>query len=125
MRNAEGEVCMAGSHQGVGNLGPTIVEAKACLWGLQLAKEYGWKRIEMEGDCIPLIQKLQMWTTEDNFLGFIVSDILELSRSFDFIAFSFVKGGRGNRVAHDLAHWQPFNESKRVWTLNVPEHIIS
>ena len=43
---------------------------------------------------------------EDNFVGFIIADILDLVAQLEFVTFSFVKR-EGDMVAHKLAHWLP------------------
>ena len=78
----------------------------------------------MEGDRLPLIQKLQNKTVDDNFVGLIISDILSLVEQFEFTAFSFVKR-EGNVVAHDLAHWLPVRWGSRIWTDNVLDAIVT
>ena len=57
-------------------------------------------------------------------MGFIVKDILSLVCSFDFCSWSFVKRG-GNRVAHDLAHLQPYGFCLRTWETEVPDFIVN
>ena len=94
-------------------------EALACLFALQSVQRYGISSICVEGDCQPLIQKLQNKTVEDNFAGFIIADILTLVTQFEFVAFSFVKR-EGNTVAHKLAHWPPVVWGSRLWANNVP-----
>jgi len=82
---------------------PVIGEAQACLFTLRTAHQYGFSHLCVEGDCLPLIQKLQNKTVDDNCVGLIVSDILSIIDQFEFIVFSFVKR-EGNAVAHVLAH---------------------
>lgn len=69
----------------------------ACFKGLQVAYGHGYHSLVVEEHCLPLIQKLQHSITDDNVLGCIVSDIIELAKAFSFISFSFVK--RDSRVA--------------------------
>ena len=78
----------------------------------------------MEGNCLPLIQKLQSKTVEDNFVGFVISDILNLVDQFEFVAFAFVKR-EGNGVAHELAHWLPVVWESRIWADNIPDAIVA
>jgi len=87
-----------------------------------VAKEYGYHSLVVEGDCLALIQKLQHQVIDDNVLGFIVSDILHIAKTFSFI--SFIKR-EGNKLAHDLAHWLPLSSEDRLWVNDVPNHILS
>jgi len=56
-------------------------------------KEYGYHSLVVEGDCLALILKLHHQVIDDNVLGFIVCDILEIAKTFRLISFSFVKRG--------------------------------
>ncbi|KAJ8439236.1 hypothetical protein Cgig2_030171 [Carnegiea gigantea] len=107
IRNSLRDVMMAGTIQGHGFIEPVVEEALACLLGMQCVLGAGFDNIVVEGDCQSLIQTLDRRRVQDTFAGFIVKDILSLASSFGFCSWSFVKGG-GNRVAHELAHLQPF-----------------
>ncbi|KAJ8424700.1 hypothetical protein Cgig2_018507 [Carnegiea gigantea] len=54
--NGEGDIVLAGCKQSSRFLGSEIEEAKACLFGLQCAKEADFDNLIIEGDCLPLIQ---------------------------------------------------------------------
>lgn len=124
IRSFDGDVVMEGTQQGANFAGPTIEEARACLSGLQSAHDQGSLSLVVEGDCLPLIQKLQNKLIEDNVLGLFIVDILNLVAKFDFVSFLFVRRG-GNRIAHELAHRQPLSDERRVWVGNVPDDIVS
>jgi len=76
VRNPDGEILVTGVPQGEQFSSSLVEEAKACLKGLQVAKEYGYYSLVVEGDCLALIQRLQHQVIDDSILGFIVSDIL-------------------------------------------------
>ena len=57
--------------------------------------------LEVEGDCLPLIQQLQKEVADNNFLGFTIHDILDVLKSLFSFPFCSLKGD--NKVAHDLA----------------------
>ena len=113
VRGDDGTIILVGVQQRPGTIASEIGEAQACLFALQSAQQYGFLKLCVEGDCLPLIQKLQNKTVEDNFVGLIISDILNLVKQFEFTAFSFVKR-EGNKVAHDLAHWLPLSYEDRL-----------
>jgi len=106
VRGFDGEIVLAGAQQKRGINTPMGGEAQACLFALQSVQRYGLSNVCVEGDCQPLIQKLQNKTVEDNFVGFIIADILDLVAQLEFVTFSFVKR-EGDMVAHKLAHWLP------------------
>ncbi|KAJ8422910.1 hypothetical protein Cgig2_005749 [Carnegiea gigantea] len=58
IRSFDGDVVMANTQQGTNFAGPTIEETRAYLSGLQSAHDQGFLSLVVEGDCVPLIQKL-------------------------------------------------------------------
>ncbi|KAJ8444184.1 hypothetical protein Cgig2_031004 [Carnegiea gigantea] len=70
----------------------------------------GLEKIIAEGDCSNIIEHLKKRTHPNTIVGFILNDILCLANKFEFCSFSLVKR-TGNRVAHALAHLQPFSPS--------------
>ena len=78
----------------------------------------------MEGDSLGLILKLQKKGRPNMELGLIIHDILMLVNHFRFCSFSHVKRA-GNRVAHTLAHVQPYELSDRVWMDECPDCILN
>ena len=93
IRNHTGDVALVPSEQGPSFKVPDIEEASTCLLGVKCALEAGIKNLIIEGDCLSLINSLKMKRTLDNFLHFIVADILSLTACFDFYSLSFVKRG--------------------------------
>ncbi|KAJ8443070.1 hypothetical protein Cgig2_004275 [Carnegiea gigantea] len=81
----------------------SVEEARACLYGLQCAHNHRVYNIIIEGDCLHLMELLKAKSTPDNFLGFLIKDIISFLARFNLYAWSFVKR-RGNKVAYDLAH---------------------
>ena len=71
-----------------------------------------------------LVQKLKAKEVHENFVRWVIQDILRLVESFNYYAWSFVKRG-GNKVVHELAHLQPISFGERVWSFDVPENIVS
>ena len=67
---------------------------------------------------------LKFKTIHDNFIGLIVKNVLALVDSFNFCSWSYIKWG-GNRVANDLAHWQSFSLSSRIWEVDALDSIVS
>ncbi|KAJ8452108.1 hypothetical protein Cgig2_016689 [Carnegiea gigantea] len=122
--SSDGDICMAAMQQSSNFSGPILGEAKACLCGLRAAREQGYLCFAVKGDCLPLIHKLKNILIDDNVLGCIIRDIFALVECFKFVSFSLVKRG-DDRVAHDLAHWQPITHERRVWVDDVPERNVS
>ena len=58
LRNYLGDVEIMGVKQGDGFSDPETEEAQACLFALRIAVAYGYRRLEVEGDCLGLFGKL-------------------------------------------------------------------
>ncbi|KAJ8449837.1 hypothetical protein Cgig2_001493 [Carnegiea gigantea] len=84
IRDDNGDILLAGSKQGAGFGGALVEEARASLFGLRCTRDTGVRNILMEGDCLMLIQMLQI-------NRFKIPDILAFALSFDFFSRSFVK----------------------------------
>ncbi|KAJ8434436.1 hypothetical protein Cgig2_025406 [Carnegiea gigantea] len=98
LRSCDGDIILASVDQGSGFAGPKVEEARACLFGLRCARDARIDTLVVEGDCLPLIQKLKQKKIQDNNVGFFVRDILSVRNSFTFISWSFVKWGRGGET---------------------------
>ncbi|KAJ8425867.1 hypothetical protein Cgig2_028212 [Carnegiea gigantea] len=118
IRSSDGDIVLAGVEQGGSFGGPEVEEANTYLFGIKCARETGLDNPVIEADCLALIQKLKQSTIQDNVVGSFIKYILNICGSFNFVSWSYVNGG--NRVAHDLAHWQPFNHGKKLWDMDVP-----
>lgn len=88
-------------------------EVKAVLGGLMLAKELGFERVEIESDCLAVIQALQPNVQGSSDFHLVIEDIFHVVSSFMLVYWSFVKWSE-NRVVHELAHFQPWESGKKV-----------
>ncbi|KAJ8425990.1 hypothetical protein Cgig2_007804 [Carnegiea gigantea] len=123
-RDCSGSIVMAAVQQGVGFQGPEYVEAMAYKWAMKQAPERGVLSIMVEGDSLSLMSKLKKKEHPNTVLGFLVQDILCLASSFSFCSFHHIRRV-GNRVAHTLAHFQPYDLSLRVWQEEGPDCILN
>ena len=122
LRNQVGEILLMGVMQGDGFSEPEVEEARACLFALRSVADYGYGRLEVEGDCLNLIGRLLAKSPPNNLLGYFISDILSFLGTFDFISWHYIKRG-GNKVAHALAHLQPYYYGVRIWSEGGPSSI--
>ena len=90
---------------------------------LQCAKEARIDNLVVEGDCLTLNNSLKSSNAQDTFTSFLITEILSLAASFSFCSWSFVRRN-GIKVAHDLAHLQPYSFSRRVWDVDPPDSIL-
>ncbi|KAJ8452772.1 hypothetical protein Cgig2_005108 [Carnegiea gigantea] len=124
VRDGGGSVVLAGVRQGMGRFGPEYVEAMARRWAMQLALAKGLETVIMEGESLGLLSKLQKKDCPNTELGLIITDILVLVEQFSFCSFSHVKRTE-NRMAHTLAHVQPYDFSDRIWMDECPDCILN
>ena len=122
VRNHLGDIMLMGVKQGDGFSDLETEEARACLFALRCTMAHGFRRLEVEGDCLSLVGRLKSKAPPNNPLGYFISDILTLVGNLDFIVWKFIKRG-GNNVAHAIAHLQPFDYSERVWMEGGPPSI--
>ncbi|XP_021766279.1 uncharacterized protein LOC110730762 [Chenopodium quinoa] len=99
-----------------------IAEAKAVFWGMKVALETGLSDIVIESDCLQVVDALRNKIQGTSHFHLILDDIVALAFNFSSVVWSFVKHG-GNKVAHELAHYQPWDVGKRVWRNVIPPRI--
>ncbi|KAJ8432657.1 hypothetical protein Cgig2_011823 [Carnegiea gigantea] len=87
----DGDVLLAGNKQGRGFIDAKTKEARACLFGFQQAKETGHTELIINCNCMNLVQKLKATIVHENFVGWVIQDILRLVELFNYYAWSFVK----------------------------------
>ncbi|KAJ8422423.1 hypothetical protein Cgig2_003003 [Carnegiea gigantea] len=124
LRNHDGDVVLAGAKHGTHSAGPTIEEARSCLCAIKTAFAFGARNLIVKGDCLPLIAILKSHQVHDDAVGLFARDMLSFPALLDFVSWSFVKRG-GNRVAHNIAHRQPFYLEGKLWESVVPKDIAS
>ena len=110
-RDVDGAVSAAGSFQCQDIWEPRVAEAKTIYYGIKLAKELGYRLVEVESDSLLAIQALKNGRTGCSEFDLIIDDILAFVGCFD---------NSGNRVAHMLAHFQPWEVGKRIWVDDIP-----
>ncbi|XP_021715945.1 uncharacterized protein LOC110683843 [Chenopodium quinoa] len=87
VRDSRGSVIVAGVSQHKERWDVKMAEVKAVLWGLGVVSEKGVRRVEVESDCLQVVQALKQKET----------------------------GRGGNRVAHELARYQPWEYGQRIY----------
>ncbi|KAJ8433404.1 hypothetical protein Cgig2_029591 [Carnegiea gigantea] len=93
--------------KGTGFCGLEAEEANACLFAVKKALELDYEKVTVEGDCLSIIAKLRGKRFPNTSVGLILTEIII-----------------GNRVAHTLAHLQPYNSGCRVWLGDDPDDIL-
>ncbi|KAL8470305.1 hypothetical protein ACS0TY_032959 [Phlomoides rotata] len=103
IRNERGKVHLAGSKRCTAAGHSTMIEALALRFGLQQARERGFRPRVLESDCFNLIMALNGREEEDPQTILITDDILSMTDILECPEFVF-SGRETNRTAHRLAH---------------------
>ncbi|XP_074266093.1 uncharacterized protein LOC141588556 [Silene latifolia] len=122
-RDEEEGVLWAATRQEMVDREPQLLEAEAVLMGLSEARRRGMLRVEVESDCLGVVQDLKNRVRGRSDLFLIYDEILVLCSSFIQVEFSFVKRNC-NRVAHALAHVVSWSVGTRVWVVDFPQNIV-
>ncbi|XP_074276481.1 uncharacterized protein LOC141600194 [Silene latifolia] len=94
-------------------------EAMAILDGLEEAVNRGITKIEVESDCLPVVNAIRERRTGRSAFALVIDDIIELSLRFDSFYCSHVSRSN-NCVAHELAHLVPRTIGKVIWDAGLP-----
>uniref|UniRef100_A0A803L195 RNase H type-1 domain-containing protein n=1 Tax=Chenopodium quinoa TaxID=63459 RepID=A0A803L195_CHEQI len=124
VHDSGGEVQLAAAWRFKDRGEPMIAEAKAVLMGLQMAVDGGFTRLVVETDCQGLMTVIKSQEKGCSSLHLILDDIYHVCSLLDFVSWSFVRRDY-NKVAHGLAHCLPWGTTKKVWTSDFPDCIVS
>ncbi|XP_074318605.1 uncharacterized protein LOC141655423 [Silene latifolia] len=96
-----------------------IAEAIAILDGMEKALRRGEACVEMESDCLEVVEALKQGKQGRSIFSQVIEDILVLSSNFQFI--SWLHTSRvNNSVAHALAHVVPRVVGCTRWEVDLP-----
>ncbi|XP_074298201.1 uncharacterized protein LOC141629026 [Silene latifolia] len=99
---------------------PHVAEAVAIMDRVEEALKAGHTMVEVESDCVEVIEALKKRKAGRSMFYFIIDDILRICTSFNSVVWSFTR--RVNNVlAHELAHVLPAGTGKVVWSNRLPE----
>ncbi|XP_074289342.1 uncharacterized protein LOC141614496 [Silene latifolia] len=96
-----------------------VAEACAVLDGLEEAVQRGIQNVEIESDCLQVIEVLKDRKTGRSGFAHLIEDILDCSTKFQSVIWSHVSRNN-NCVAHALAHCFPCVSGKVVWDDDLP-----
>lgn len=115
VRNHRGDLIEAVSRCKQGTVDPLLAEAIGVCEALSWVKERGWQAVELETDCLALIQAIRCSTINLSYLGRVVDEcrsLLTLLKERQ-IALNFVKRS-ANKVIHFIAR-QSSSVADRIW----------
>ena len=99
--------------------GAELEEADAIRQGLVMAKEAGWREIEVQSDCKAVIERIHANGREEAPIGTIMEDIKQLCGVFQYCTFLFINRD-GNRCAHQMAQFATKLVSNVIWKQSFP-----
>ncbi|XP_074271175.1 uncharacterized protein LOC141595102 [Silene latifolia] len=99
-----------------------FAEATAILDGLEEAAARGIRKVEIESDCLPVIEAIRDKQLGRCMFHQLLDDIITFSLNFEYVIWSYVS--RVNKcVAHGLAHCVPRVIGKVVWEDGLPPSV--
>lgn len=120
-----GGAFIAASHSYMSHvLDAATTEAAALRDGLLLAQQIGCTRIEIQSDCMEVVQTMHDGGFSATAAVAIYDEIVQLWREFGDIAISHCNRSC-NLVAHDLARQALLQKSAQVWVDDPPPSILN
>ncbi|XP_074282701.1 uncharacterized protein LOC141607239 [Silene latifolia] len=99
-----------------------FAEATAILDGLEEAAARGIRKVEIESDCLPVIEAIRDKQLGRSMFHQLLDDIVTFSLNFESVIWSYVSRVN-NCVAHGLAHCVPRVVGKVVWEDGLPPSV--
>ncbi|XP_074306091.1 uncharacterized protein LOC141641319 [Silene latifolia] len=96
-----------------------VAEACAVLDGLEEAVRRGVRLVEVESDCLQVIEAIKRKTMRRSMFSLLIEDILTCSAQFQSVTWLHVSRSN-NCVAHALAHCIPCVSDRVVWDDGLP-----
>lgn len=113
-RDCKGSFLLAGACTGWCAGSAEMVEARAVLWAMALAREHGWSHIMIEADCKMVVEALSGTRMRSFHIQTIIDNCLSFQHEFMTVSFSFCYRDC-NKAAHRLAHWAGSGISDETW----------
>jgi ribonuclease HI len=98
------------------------MEALACRDGIKMAEIAGYQHVQLETDCLELVQLWKVKESQRSIVGPVLEEIDTLSRVFQEFSFSYINRNC-NKVAHVLA--KQVSDSRRLERWHVTPACVS
>ncbi|KAG8473535.1 hypothetical protein CXB51_035829 [Gossypium anomalum] len=121
-RNNDGEVMASCTYPGVNMADPTTAEARACLQAVNMAEELGFQEVDVEGDALTVIRKINLESEYRSYIRGYIQEIKRKAGSFRSIKFLHIQR-EANRVAHRLAKEGWKFDDPQNWMEEVPSEM--
>jgi ribonuclease HI len=103
---------------------PERAELLACHRAVQMAREKGIQKIQLESDCQGAVSKLRNTEMDRSVHGPLVEDIKKLLEEFEEASVNHVRR-TGNMVAHKLAKLGCLNNVNSAWNVVPPGFLVT
>ncbi|KAL0406440.1 UNVERIFIED_CONTAM: putative mitochondrial protein [Sesamum latifolium] len=101
-RDCQGGIRAWFSHRFPRHAEPELAEALAARTDIDIILKHRWPSVILEGDCLPLINKLRSSATDNSLVRPLIWDIKSASSACHSFLFNYVSRN-GNSLAHKLA----------------------
>ncbi|KAL2941941.1 hypothetical protein RDABS01_030291 [Bienertia sinuspersici] len=123
-RNHVGKILGAAVRRCQGRWKSDIAEAMAALFGVQVARRFGFEKVIMECDSLAVVRHITTNAEGCSPIFLFVNEVNSLKNSFVNFVCSHVKRG-GNCVAHLIAKEFVEVGSERVWLDPIPQNFCT
>jgi len=82
---------VCGTRQVQSDFSVEVAEALVIRFGMEIAKDNRFRRIEVENDSLSIITKIKTSDIPHNEVGLLIEDIINMSKDFSHCSFHFVK----------------------------------
>ncbi|KAK8702125.1 hypothetical protein V6N13_020493 [Hibiscus sabdariffa] len=96
-----------------------MAEARACEKAVSLCKDMGFRNVEIEGDALTVINKINQPERDNSEIWALISNIHLLKMNFESITFKYVNR-QGNNAAHVLAKEGRLFSNPKIWIEEAP-----
>lgn len=122
IRGDDGRVKLPGFWKMKDGCSSLISEAKATLPGIQMAVKFGYRKVDIESDCLTLINTISVQERGGSNFHLILNDIIHASSYLESVSWSFTR--RNNyKVTHELAYYLPWSIGRKIWIDDFPSCI--
>lgn len=122
VRDNVGDIMMRAGQSREHDGGVSEAEAEAILFGMKYAYEAGFRRLEVETDCLGLVELILGSRKERSILQSMVTDICALACNFQCCNFNYASR-QCNMVAHSMAKLSLSFQEVKVWMEDYPQEI--
>ncbi|KAL2899415.1 hypothetical protein RDABS01_024497 [Bienertia sinuspersici] len=121
IRDHRGKIKVAVVHRIKARSKPEVAEARAALYGIQMARRLGFSKVVLECDAMQVVSAITTEAKGASPIFLFYDEINRLKSCFISFSCNHVKR-RGNCVAHLVARGEVADGSERVWFDPIPQN---